>query len=50
MTNNTKQTTVIVGGKGKTGRRVADRLRAMDLPVQPVSPSAEVPFDWEVVR
>ncbi len=46
MTNSTKKLTVIIGGKGKTGRRVADRLRAMELPVRAVSPSTEVPFDW----
>lgn len=46
MTKSKKQLTVIVGGKGKTGRRVADRLRALDLPTRVVSPSAEVPFDW----
>ena len=47
MKNNKRQTTVIVGGKGKTGRRVAERLRAADLPFRAVSPSAEVRFDWD---
>lgn len=46
MTSSTNKTTVITGGKGKTGWRVADRLRALDLPVRAVSPSTEVPFDW----
>ena len=40
-------TTVVVGGRGKTGRRVVERLRAKGLPVRPVSPSAAIPFDWE---
>ena len=39
--------TVIVGGAGKTGRRVAARLGALGLPFRGVSRSSEVPFDWE---
>ncbi len=46
MSNNHKSMTVVVGGRGKTGRRVADRLRGLDVPVRAVSPSGEVPFDW----
>jgi len=46
MMNTTKKLTVLVGGKGKTGRRVAERLRALHLPVRAVSPSTAVPFDW----
>ncbi|MCB9625083.1 MAG: NmrA family NAD(P)-binding protein [Sandaracinus sp.] len=38
--------TVVVGGKGKTGRRVVARLKALGLPVRAVSPSTHVPFDW----
>ena len=38
--------TVVVGGRGKTGRRVVDRLRALGRSVRPVSRGAEVPFDW----
>ena len=40
-------TTLVLGGTGKTGRRVAERLRARDLPVRIGSRSGEVPFDWE---
>lgn len=46
MTENDERTTVIIGGKGKTGRRVAERLWALGRQVRPVSPSAAVPFDW----
>ncbi len=46
MTDSTKKLTAIIGGKGKTGRRVADRLRAIDQPVRAVSLSTEVRFDW----
>ena len=39
--------TVIVGGTGKTGRRVAARLGALGVPVRAVSRASEVSFDWE---
>ena len=39
--------TLIVGGTGKTGRRVAERLTARGLPVRIGSRSGEPPFDWE---
>ena len=39
--------TLIVGGTGKTGRRVAQRLTARGLPVRIGSRSGEPPFDWE---
>src|SRR5262245_44480786 len=42
----TARTTLILGGNGKTGRRVAERLQAQGLPVRLGSLSAEVPFDW----
>lgn len=38
---------LIVGGTGKTGRRVAERLEARGLPVRIGSRSGEPPFDWE---
>ena len=38
---------LVLGGTGKTGRRVIDRLRARDLAVRSGSRSAEPPFDWE---
>jgi len=40
-------TTLVTGGTGKTGRRVAQRLTALGQPVRIGSRSAEVPFDWE---
>lgn len=42
-----KQDTLIVGGTGKTGRRVAQRLSARGVPVRIASRSATPPFDWE---
>jgi len=41
------QTTLVLGGTGKTGRRVAQRLRALDLPVRVGSRAGRPPFDWE---
>jgi uncharacterized protein YbjT (DUF2867 family) len=40
-------TTLVLGGTGKTGRRVAARLQARGLPVRIGSRSGEPPFDWE---
>ena len=39
--------TLVLGGTGKTGRRVAERLRARNVPVRIGSRSGEPPFDWE---
>ena len=41
------QDILVLGGTGKTGRRVADRLQARDLPVRIGSRSGAPPFDWE---
>ena len=41
------QEILVLGGNGKTGRRVAARLRARDLPVRIGSRSGEPPFDWD---
>lgn len=38
---------LILGGTGKTGRRLADRLTAQGLPVRIGSRSGTPPFDWE---
>ena len=48
-TENTQETntTLVLGGTGKTGRRVVERLAARDLPTQIGSRSGEPPFDWE---
>lgn len=42
-----ESTTLVLGGTGKTGRRVAERLTARGLPVRIGSRSGEPPFDWE---
>jgi uncharacterized protein YbjT (DUF2867 family) len=42
-----KGTTLVLGGTGKTGRRVVHRLEARGLPVRVGSRSGEPPFDWE---
>jgi uncharacterized protein YbjT (DUF2867 family) len=39
-------TILVTGGTGKTGRRIADRLTSLDLPVRVGSRSAVPPFDW----
>ncbi|MEU8380538.1 NAD(P)H-binding protein [Streptosporangium sp. NPDC048865] len=39
--------TLVLGGTGKTGRRVVERLAARGLPVRVGSRSAEPPFVWE---
>jgi uncharacterized protein YbjT (DUF2867 family) len=48
-TNNPQETktTLVLGGTGKTGRRVVERLAARGLPVRVGSRSGEPPFDWE---
>ena len=45
--NMTKKPTLVLGGTGKTGRRVVERLTARGLPVRIGSRSGEPPFDWE---
>ncbi|MQA75201.1 MAG: NAD(P)H-binding protein [Solirubrobacterales bacterium] len=39
---------LVLGGTGKTGRRVVARLRAREAEVRVGSRSGEPPFDWEV--
>ena len=46
----TARTTSIVGGNGKTGRRVAERLRARELPFRLASRSSAPAFDWSDER
>ncbi|MFE4635823.1 NAD(P)H-binding protein [Streptomyces sp. NPDC056773] len=57
MTNTTQQTqndtdidttprTLVIGGTGKTGRRVAEKLTALGRPVRIGSRSGEPAFDW----
>ena len=48
MTETTQtKPTLVLGGTGKTGRRIVDRLTARGLPVRVGSRSAPIPFDWE---
>jgi uncharacterized protein YbjT (DUF2867 family) len=42
-----RKPTLVLGGTGKTGRRVVERLTARDLPVRIGSRSGEPHFDWE---
>ncbi|GAA0596983.1 NAD(P)H-binding protein [Actinomadura livida] len=39
--------TLVLGGTGKTGRRVVERLEALDVPVRMGSRSAAPAFHWE---
>jgi uncharacterized protein YbjT (DUF2867 family) len=39
--------TLVLGGTGKTGRRVVERLQARGLPTRVGSRSAAPAFDWE---
>ncbi len=45
--NTTHETTLVLGGTGKTGRRVVGRLGDRGLPVRVGSRSGEPAFDWE---
>jgi uncharacterized protein YbjT (DUF2867 family) len=48
MTNSRAlQTTLVIGGTGKTGRRVVERLAAEGVPTRVGSRSGEPPFDWQ---
>ena len=40
------ETTLVIGGSGKTGRRVIGRLAARDVPVRAASRSSAPRFDW----
>ena len=47
MTDNAKNTTLVLGGRGKTGRRVVERFTERGLPVRIGSRSGSPPFDWK---
>ncbi|MCP9487863.1 MAG: NAD(P)H-binding protein [Gaiellaceae bacterium MAG52_C11] len=47
MSDARQETTLVLGGTGKTGRRVVERLRTRDLPVRVGSRQGEPPFDWD---
>ncbi|MCK0177423.1 MULTISPECIES: NAD(P)H-binding protein [Mycobacteriaceae] len=42
----TTDTTLVLGATGKTGRRVAARLRMRGIPVRAASRSSQTAFDW----
>src|ERR687895_346798 len=46
MTNHTEPT-LIIGGTGKTGRRVAERIGQRGSPTRIGSRPPDPPFDWE---
>ena len=46
-TKRSQEMTLVLGGTGKTGRRVAERLQARGVPTRIGSRAAEPPFDWE---
>ncbi len=46
--DNVQAKTLVLGGTGKTGSRVVQRLTEQGVPVRVGSRSAELPFDWEV--
>jgi uncharacterized protein YbjT (DUF2867 family) len=46
MDSTTQQPVLVLGGTGKTGRRVVQRLQAKGVPVRIGTPSATPPFDW----
>lgn len=47
MENQEKNITLVLGGTGKTGRRVAERLTELGVPVRIGSRSRTPKFDWE---
>lgn len=47
MTDTAKHPTLILGGTGKIGRRIVERLTARGLPVRIGSRSGAPSFDWE---
>ncbi|MBN9220998.1 MAG: NAD(P)H-binding protein [Mesorhizobium sp.] len=46
MTDTTRKPILILGGTGKTGRRIAERLTARDIPVRIGSRNGTPSFDW----
>jgi uncharacterized protein YbjT (DUF2867 family) len=46
MDSTTQRPVLVLGGTGKTGRRVVQRLQARGRPVRVGTPSGTPPFDW----
>jgi uncharacterized protein YbjT (DUF2867 family) len=47
MKTDAHKPTLVLGARGKIGRRVVERLRARGVPVREGSRRGEPPFDWE---
>ena len=45
-TTGTEGLTLVLGGTGKTGRRIVERLARREVPTRVGSRSANPPFDW----
>jgi uncharacterized protein YbjT (DUF2867 family) len=45
--NNHHEATLVLGGTGKTGRRIVERLTARGIPTRVGARSEEPPFDWD---
>ena len=42
-----EELTLVLGGTGKTGRRIVERLASRGVPTRVASRSAEPSFDWD---
>ena len=40
------ETTLVLGGTGKTGRRIVERLNVLGMPVRIGARTSITPFDW----
>lgn len=47
MNDTSREPILVIGGTGKTGRRVKQRLEALDVQVRNGSRTATPPFDWK---
>jgi uncharacterized protein YbjT (DUF2867 family) len=47
MDTRSQDTTLVIGGTGKTGRRIVKQLRERGVQVRSASRTGEPPFDWE---
>lgn len=45
--NQINPTVLVIGAKGKTGRHVAEKLKARNINVKAASRTDETPFDWD---
>ncbi len=45
-TTQSEDLTLVLGGSGKTGRRVVDRLASRGVPTRAASRGGDPPFDW----